>query len=289
MALVENTLRKPAADEGRRIHVNWFVRMDPQIADGYGRASLVAHRYRQALDAARLAGDEIGLHVHAWKKTTDGGWVADHADRAWVKYCVDSSWEAYAGAFGRKPRSFRFGDHFLDADVVRQIDWLGVTFDLTVEPGIAAIPGMRHDEAATGQLPDYTHFPRSPYRPARSDFGKRGRWFPRGLVLIPVSTGCVDGPDVAPAPGNGHQFEHLNLATDPTRAQHLFNRLRANRQDPIVWVARTGDYGFPEYQDNFATNLRLLAAHPDRAEFAFVRPDEALGMTRRPWLPFQSA
>src|SRR5436190_12457798 len=49
------------------VHLSWFVRMDPQIAQGYGSAMWFVEQYSTEIAALRSAGDEIGLHTHAWR------------------------------------------------------------------------------------------------------------------------------------------------------------------------------------------------------------------------------
>src|SRR5512137_482975 len=54
----------------------WFLRMDPQVAVAYGSPDWAVRRYAPQFDALRLAGDEMGLHPHAWR------WVDERS--TWV-------------------------------------------------------------------------------------------------------------------------------------------------------------------------------------------------------------
>ena len=175
----------------------WFLRMDPQVELVHGSAQWAAERYRAQIESLRDAGDEIGLHTHAWRRV-GAEWVIDNGDQGWVNQCVRVSFDAYQSAFGRACQSFRFGDHWMNDETFDLVESLGSRFDLTVEPGLRPSEGVP-GEARTGRFPDYTKVPREPYRPAREDFrtrcdgrGKREMW------VIPVSTTLLPRWPAAP-------------------------------------------------------------------------------------------
>lgn len=260
--------RADAGASGFPVHVNWFLRQDPQIRQVYGRADYAYHQFRDYWERALARGDGIGSHVHAWHRKDDR-WVADHGDRAWVGRCVEESLDAYEQVFGQPPVMFRFGDHFMSNDVVRRLERRGVRYDLSLEPGLGSMKVLKPDERASGQLPDYTAIPRSPYVPARLDYRRPARWWPRRLRMIPISTGVADG-DGVPGWGRGRPSP-LNLALDTKWMTRLSDSVLA---DPaathLVWVARTGDFSALEYRENMISNLAYLAARAAH----LVRPDE---------------
>jgi peptidoglycan/xylan/chitin deacetylase (PgdA/CDA1 family) len=177
------------AATGSPVHYSWFLRMDPQVAHTFGTASWVTERYADTIAKLEQAGDEIGLHTHAWRwNSAAGNWVVDHGDQRWVDYCVESSFEAYRRAFGRSCRSFRFGDHWMNDHTMRLLGSLGVQFDLTIEPGIKARTGLVSGEAHTGSLPDYSTTPRWPYQPSIRDFRKPTFAERHKLWIVPLST-----------------------------------------------------------------------------------------------------
>ena len=90
----------------------WFLRMDPQVKLLHGSAAWVVERYGVQIERLRRAGDEVGLHTHAWRRVGEE-WVIDHGDQGWVNECVQVSFDAYESAFGHPCRSFRFGDHWI--------------------------------------------------------------------------------------------------------------------------------------------------------------------------------
>ena len=53
-----------SAATGRPVHFSWFVRMDSQIEELWGRREWLAARYEREIRRNAAEGDEIGLHVH---------------------------------------------------------------------------------------------------------------------------------------------------------------------------------------------------------------------------------
>src|SRR5437868_5280222 len=87
---------------GAAVNFSWFMRMDPQIERTHGSAAWVARRYPEAILKLEGAGDEIGLHTHAWRWDESAArWVIDHGDQSWIDHCLRVSFEAYRIAFGR--------------------------------------------------------------------------------------------------------------------------------------------------------------------------------------------
>lgn len=187
---------------------SWFVRMDPQVAYTYGSPEWPIRYYRDLFEELELAGDEIGLHTHAWRRDeASHQWIADMADQQWVDHCVRTSFDAFEQSLHRPCRSFRFGDHWINEATLDLVESLGARFDLTIEPGLKDfyMPGNY-----TGSPPDYTSAPREPYHPSRVDFRRRTA-DARTLRAIPLSTcdadlvfGSIRGAAERPRePGNG--------------------------------------------------------------------------------------
>jgi hypothetical protein len=177
---------------GRPVRVNWFVRMDPQIADTYGSPAWVAEQYPRQLAELAAAGDEVGLHVHAYRWSEDQGeWIVDHGNQGWIDHCIDTSVDAFRTAFGAPARLFRFGDHWMNEQTAARLEAAGIRYELTMEPGHAAVASNHPDKPHSGSLPDTRHAPRAPYQPQPSDVQQPGPARARGMWLIPVTTAAV--------------------------------------------------------------------------------------------------
>jgi hypothetical protein len=172
------------------VHFSWFVRMDPQIADTYGSPDWAIARYRRLFDRMEAAGDDIGLHTHAWRWEPESNeWIADMGDQEWVDHCVQMAFAAFEQSMNRKCQSFRFGDHWMNDATLALVERLGARFDLTVEPGRKelSIP-----ERYTGSPPDYSQAPQQPYRPSKLNFTEHDAEQKRELWAVPLSTCDAD-------------------------------------------------------------------------------------------------
>jgi hypothetical protein len=183
--------RVAALAEGPTV-ISWFVRADPQVADVHGDPGWAFERYADELEQLRAAGDEIGIHAHAWRREDDGGWIVDHADAAWVEHCFATALDAYRQAFGAPPASARGGDRFINERAIELLDRTGVAADLTIEPRTAPALGVVPGERVTGTLPDYRGAPEVAYRPAAGDFLRPAHRDGRRLTMIPLTAG---GPE----------------------------------------------------------------------------------------------
>jgi peptidoglycan/xylan/chitin deacetylase (PgdA/CDA1 family) len=256
---------------------NWFLRMDPQVELLYGSAAWAAERYGAQIDGLRAAGDEVGLHTHAWRRV-GGAWVTDHGDQGWVSHCVRVSFEAYERAFGLACHSFRFGDHWMNDETFALVESLGARYELTLEPGQRPSAGVPSDEVCTGRFPDYAKVPREPYRPALEDFRTRGEG---EMWVIPVSTTLLPLWPAAPlyrravwrARYGRRQYEPLSLALDPEQfgdtvgdivgggsARHLCAVVRTDAAADRVGAARVRE------------NLGLLLSHAAAGRVELTTP-----------------
>lgn len=184
-----NDLRPRLEDAtGERVSYSWFLRMDPQITLAFGSPTFVTTRYGRFIESLRKVGDEIGLHVHAWRwQETNQGWITDLADQAWIDHCVISSFEAFQEAMGQTCRSVRFGDRWMNNETIRLFQKLGARFDLSVEP--ATIGGTTDISRGrfTGSLPDLGNVPRRPYQPSKNDFRREALMPSDDFYILPLS------------------------------------------------------------------------------------------------------
>ena len=176
---------------GRPVHYTWFLRMDEQIAEVYGGRGWAAHRYRDLFAAAAAAGDDVGLHAHAWRwSAVDARWFSDFANQPWIEEAVRLGVREFAERFGRPCRSFRFGDRWLNDATVDLLEELGIAFDLTIEPGRRM---FADGSLFTGVQSDYSSSPRRPYHPRVGQFLAIDESpSARRLWLMPVSSVNLD-------------------------------------------------------------------------------------------------
>lgn len=253
----------------------WFLRMDPQVALAWGSPDWAARRYARELDALQAAGDEMGLHPHAWRwDDAWSTWVTDHGDQAWVDACVRMSFETFEQVFGRTCRAFRFGDHWMNDATMALVESLGAEVDLTLEPGQKASHAIR--EPFTGRFPDYTRVPQRPYRPSAADFRRRGNGDARKIWEIPVSAGST-WPLLDPDRRLARVLGGYEPSDDPYRTFHLATRAPVFTR--LVDGARTVARALGRYDDRYVT-LNLATEH---AMFAQAL-DGLLAVKRVPYL-----
>lgn len=283
-----NDLRpRLAAATGSPAKFNWFLRMDPQIEHVYGSASWVVQRYPNLIETLEHAGDEIGLHTHAWRwDEFTGTWVVDHGDQKWVEHCVRTSFLAYHESLGHPCRTFRFGDRWMNNEIMHLLESLGVEFDLTIEPGIRDKNQVNKDEQVTGLLPDYVTAPRQPFQPSRKDFRRNGDGNPLNLWSIPLSTGerlIIKKGTLGPIRRAvsrlrwRHQPLTLNLAITNAEFKAILNHLLADaRTTYLAPVVRTDAAWNPALKLKLKQNMETLVSGAALARFVFVKPGEAM-------------
>ncbi len=231
---------------GSPVHYSWFLRIDAQM-EPYGNATWIMDRYGAHLEEIQHAGDEIGVHPHAYRWLEDErSWLHDFGNQSWVDHCLTMSVEGFAKAFGRPCLSLRFGDRWMNTATLNLAERMGVRFDLTTEPGTLPYPTPMPGERASGPLPDYRRMPRIPYTPSPSNFLVAARRTQRSIRIVPLTS------------------SYLRLGFHP---RQYFWRVREN--------------GFRGRRQN--TPLYMWESWP--APNSFDRMiDRALGAQRRPYL-----
>ena len=80
---------------GAPAHFSWIFRTDPQIALTYGAATWPITQYGQSVKVCVGHGDDIGLHVPAYRWSPEhGNWVVDFGNSEWVEHYVRTAIEA---------------------------------------------------------------------------------------------------------------------------------------------------------------------------------------------------
>ncbi|HYB99484.1 MAG TPA: hypothetical protein VEC57_10185 [Candidatus Limnocylindrales bacterium] len=166
----------------------WLVRMDQQIRRVYGHCGWIAERFAAELDDLERHGDDVGLHTHLFRwDERASAWVTDYECLDWMRLCVEEAVHAFRASRGRAPRFHSFGDRYLSEEAVAVLEELGLAADMSVEPGFFAIDTMRPGETLLGRMPDFTHAPRSVWRPSHDNYLQHDA-HGRRLRLLPVTT-----------------------------------------------------------------------------------------------------
>lgn len=260
--------RRLGSATGSPVHFSWFFRMDPQTEKAYGSLDWVYQKYQRCIRDLIANGDECGLHTHAYRwDPALNNWVVDHGNQEWINHCVRSSISAFAGAFDRNCQSFRFGDRWMNNEVMRLIENLGVRYDLTLEPGQSARPAYFLDKPFTGSLPDYRNVPQTPYRPSELDFRTPGHASCRSIWELPISSGETAATD----------YLTLNLAHESETFCDVMDGLLETLVQPyLALVMRSAILNYEQPSRNLMRTLDCMLAHRCVKSFVFSTPAESL-------------
>jgi hypothetical protein len=262
---------------GRPPAFAWFLRMDPQVAElgGTARYPLDAHPDVRAEILDR--NEPLGLHVHGWRRGADGSWVDDFGDQPWLAECIDSSYAAFAEAFGVPCRLSRMGARFLDARTATHLAAKGTVVDLSLEPANDGVPSGRRPTVA-GELPDCRRTPRAPHR------------LPSGLVELPLSaTRRVKGwhPRRHAARVKHHglleRLDHPVQMARPIEEPDTFGRqvertLAGQRHPYLAYALRSDGVIQDEKRARIEAQMDQLLGVLAGQDAAFVGPEEAVAL-----------
>jgi hypothetical protein len=294
---------------GEPAHFGWSLRIDHQIAMGYGSPTYAAEKYRAQLDDLAAAGDAMGVHPHAWRWDAEREvTVAEHADRQWVDSCTELAVGRFREVFDRVPDYHRFGAQYMSTPTMNLLRSLGVTIDLTVEPGEgpdrdAQLPGT----VWTGQTGDFRGSPSAPYQPSPADYlqpageagGESTLWevpltssgrsrFPlpprrlRSRLRHPVRSAHGLVRRLAPAVGASGPAGNRLLAMwldwpDPRHFWDAAFDAAASQPRPyLAFAIRTDTGSDPALRRTFTRIMGALTEDKRVADLCFVTPAEAL-------------
>lgn len=257
--------------------VGWYWRVDPQVERGHGDAGWPLHAYRAHIDATTALGDEHGVHPHPWRwSDVVDDWVSDAADHDWVDTCIETSIASFSRALGRPVRAARMGDGHMSPRIMAKLAAVGITCDLTLEPGAPDVPSLAPEEHSTGRIPDRTHTPRRPYRPAEADPCREGAQQATRPWVLPMTTAPAGTPGAVAG-------TVANLGFEPDKFRRIVIQGMSASMDQdaayLAVVARSDVGANPGLARFTAENLAWLSLTqlgPRRPRF--VGPMEALAM-----------
>lgn len=279
---------------GSPVHYTWFYRMDPQVEETYGSAAWAVEQYPEHVAEYFEKGDELALHTHAYRWDNDEqAWIVDHGNQPWINHSLKVSFQAFEAALRRPCETFRFGDRFMNTETMRELERLGVRYELTAEPGVKSIPALNLKEIHTGLLPDCRGMAYAPYRPSASDWRQPDPNKRDGIIVIPMSTGwgLIEQPSqswqakttrlVKSLLGRPwkpwHPFETLNLGRPSSSIRLIFDHLLESLEKPyIACVIRTSTPYEPRKRAEFEATLAHITSHERVRDFVFATPQEAL-------------
>ena len=246
---------------GSPARFSWFVRMDPGVGEVWGSTTWPLEHYRETFAELEAHGDEIGLHMHSWRRDGETGqWVADRRPE-WTTQCLTVALDSYEQALGRPCTAYRAGDRYLDGELLDLLGRRGVKVDVSIEPGGAPIGPLVEGEHVIGRLTSFAGVPKRPYRSSRDAFPAPD---PSGgdPLLIPLVS----------APEGGLWNKALMLPAHPDLfALRLLLEL-VRRPRVLAFVVRT-DPPHTRVWPLVARNLEQLARH---SGVRFVTASEAV-------------
>lgn len=153
----------------------WFVRVDNQIADIYGRPAHLLEQYDAIFRDAQKRGDEISWHPHLYRRI-ENNWIQETDDAALneaLKFSVTDMRK-----MGYEVACSRIGEAYGSSGIMRSLSQLGIRYDTTAMAGRRRVDDQR--------LIDWLPTPPDGYRPSQADHRVPGK--PEYPILeVPMS------------------------------------------------------------------------------------------------------
>ena len=171
------------------LHVEWLLRMDPQIAGLHGRADWAVTTYREQLETIQTQEtDSLGLHVHTMRYDEQHqNWLTDFEDQDYVKECIRVGVETYEASFGKIPETIAMGNNWMSQSVLEYIRSQGVLLDLSTVSGRASVP-TNAKLLTRGDTADYSLLPALPYQPSAENYQQPDSQADHDFWMLPMSS-----------------------------------------------------------------------------------------------------
>ncbi len=273
----------------------WYLRMDPQIEQVFGRADTAAAAFPSRIAQIKADGDYLGVHMHPLR-WSDGQrrWLHDFHDRDWLRHCTQFSLDAFERWSGSPASMFRAGAGFLGDDIISVLEDRGVEFELSLEPVAQAQHETNHvgtgvdTSPIVGKYVGCENAPDTPYRPDRADFRQRDRSGTRTLHIVPLTAGPYAIPKRdwwSRSKRMLHRFRtplqpHLYNPASPWPSADYFWDLVAHRLStmprPYLSLAIRTDAPESVPSQRIRSLFAALAHHPLGERLRFLEPRVAL-------------
>lgn len=170
------------------VPLSWFLRADPQVELAHGSASWAFDQFSAQWHSLISQGDELGIHMHPWRWDEEADrWRQDHADEEWLLHCLDVAIDAYCDFMGRGPTSYRGGDRFFNAVVMRHLEKRGIKADFSLER-MKGGERLVNFELGAGAIPDHSQISSAAFWPSENDYRKAGPPRESGFGLLPLTS-----------------------------------------------------------------------------------------------------
>jgi hypothetical protein len=136
----------------------WFVRVDNQIGDIYGRPAFLLEHFSRVFAEVDNAGHEIAWHPHLYRAVSSG-WEQETNDSVLASLMHAALHDMQS--LGYRPVCARIGEAYGSVGIMRAFDQLGIQFDATAMAGRRRIDKER--------IIDWAPTPRDGYRPSHAD------------------------------------------------------------------------------------------------------------------------
>lgn len=221
---------------------SWFVRVDNQIGELWGRPAWLLEEYGAIFEGLRQAGEEIAWHPHLYRRK-GAGWEQE-TDPAALAETMEAALTDMR-ALGHDPRCARIGEAYGSSAIMECFDSLGIGFDSTAMAGRKRIDSQR--------TIDWEDSPHRAYRPSRKDHRVPGKPA-HDVVEIPMSMQKVKADyDAEPF------LRYLDLSFHPRALAHGLDAL-VRDADYLVTVTHPSAF-LPDFEP--AGGHGLVAFDPD--------------------------
>ena len=179
----------------------------------------------------------------------------------------------------------------MNTETVNLLERLGIRYDLTVEPGLAAYrEGALDKGQSTGRRQDYCRVARVPYEPARENFLEPALPGSRSLKIIPITTGWLQlgwnlRARLRRLRDNGFRYrwqnERLSMWRQwnaPNTFEQMLDRAIAAQEKPYLSFAIRSSIGVGKSFEYVDHCLQTLLNHSQRRRFVFSTPGEAMAL-----------
>lgn len=268
---------------GAPVRFSWFLRLDAQVEFAFGEPDWVVSRHGDLIESVLSEGDEIGLHVHVVRWSSEAEkYQIGYADPLQVEQCIRDAASVFERRFAQPARSFRLGVGWMDTRTAAVLEAVGVRYDVSIEWGRQIALFARPGEIVVPEVADHTLVPRMPYRPSKENYRVPDPTGRDGLWCVPTSTGTA--PFLSEWTGNLRRplrrwwraLQAADLCRDPRVFHHIIDHWLRHAPRPYLALTVRSSTAVDRFRGPFEKNLDLLCRHPLAQRFRYMTPEDAI-------------